>query len=778
MPAAPPIKQTLELPENAILVRQLLERNPALTRTRLAEELCRQLKLRDRKGDWQIATAARALREMEAQGLVQLPAPAHAGPRSWSPRRLEQRVKPASAVPERLEAVQGLKLVEVSAPEQLRIWNELMLREHPLRTCRLVGRQLRYLIASDHGWLGGLGFGSAALYLESRDEWIGWNPAQRTEHLPRVVNMTRFLVRPGVRCPNLASHVLGLCARRIAADFERRYGLVPWLLESFVDTSAYAGTCYKAANWILAGHTKGRGRNGGRDAGQSIKEVYLYALVDDLRARVGVQPPPVKPLAPASGLDAAGWAGQEFGDCELGDERLTRRVVKIVSEQSAQPGVSYAEACHGERHALKGYYRFLNAEHDELEPASLLATHRGQTLRRMKGQDTVLLIQDSSDLNFSTRTKCEDLGVIGTNQTGAKSQGLRLHSCLAVGADDGLPLGVVRFDGYAPESAKGKDPARPIEEKDSHRWLVTYQDGIELAATLPDTRFISVADREGDIFELFDLQRRLTGKKPELLVRAKCDRRLEETEETERKLFAELAEAPLAGEVTVHVPRQREKVGKPSKPGRPGLPAREAQVEVRFKEVTIVAPQTVQTRDRAPLRLWAVYLEEKNVPAGATAVRWLLLTTVQVVSLKQAMRCVRWYCRRWRIEEWHRVLKSGCKIEEHQNHSAEALLRAITLDAVIAWRIMVLVLLGREVPGLPAEGIFDPDECEVLELLAKKKHLTLSAAIIVIAKLGGFLNRKCDGNPGYESLWKGYAQFRAMVQIVGLSRRRARGADD
>lgn len=775
MQAALPIKQTLELPENAKLVRQLLERNPALTRTRLAEELCRHLKLRDRKGDWQIATAARALREMEAQGLVQLPAPAHPGPRSWSPSRLSQPVEPASAVPERLEAVQGLKLVEVTEPAQLRIWNELMLREHPLGECRLVGRQLRYLIASDHGWLGGIGFGSAALYLDSRDEWIGWSSAQRVEHLERVSNMTRFLVRPGVRCPNLASHVLGLCVRRVAQDFERRYGLRPWLLESFVESPKYVGSCYQAANWLQVGQTKGRGRNGARDEGQSIKQVYLYPLVDNLRARVGVKPPPVEALAPASGLDGCGWAEQEFGDCELGDERLTRRVVKIVGEQAAKPGASYAEACGGERDALKGYYRFLNAEHEELDLESLLATHRRQTLRRMKGQETVLLIQDSSDLNFSTRTKCEDLGTIGTNQTGAKSRGLRLHSCLAVGAADGLPLGVVRLDGYAPESAKGKDPARPIEEKDSHRWLVTYQDGIDLATTLPDTRFISVADREGDIFELFDLHRRLPGKKPELLVRARCNRCLEETE---RKLFAELAQAPLAGKVILEVPRQREHLGKPSKAGRPALPARKAEVEIRFKEVTISAPQTPQTRDRPPLRLWAIHLVEKNPPPGATAVHWLLLTTVQVVSVKQALKCVRWYCRRWRIEEWHRVLKSGCKIEAHQNHSAETLLRAITLDAVIAWRIMLLVLLGRAVPGLPSDLIFSSNECEVLELLAQKKNLSLNEAIIVIAKLGGYLNRKCDAYPGYECLWKGYAQFRAMVKIVGLDRRRARGADD
>lgn len=150
-----------------------------------------------------------------------------------------------------------------------------MLGEHPLQDCRLVGRQLRYLIGSDHGWLGGIGFGSAALRLAGRDDWIGWSSAQRDQHLERVINMNRFLIRRSVRCANLASHVLGLCARRVGADFERRYGLRPWLLESFVETPTYEGSCYKAANWIQVGQTKGRGRNGAHHAGKSIKDIYV-----------------------------------------------------------------------------------------------------------------------------------------------------------------------------------------------------------------------------------------------------------------------------------------------------------------------------------------------------------------------------------------------------------------------------------------------------------------------------------------------------------------------
>ena len=295
MPCTFSIKQRLAEPENLTLTRDLLRDTPGLTRAQLTQELCRQLDLRDPKGDWQIGTTAKALRDLEAQGLCQLPMPTVEGARSWNPTRLHRRIPAARDVPAAVEAVQGLCLVEVENREQLQIWNELMLREHPLRDCRLVGRQLRYLVGSDHGWLGAIGFGSAALYLEDRDQWIGWTQAQRMEHLPRVLNMNRFLIRPRVRCENLASQVLGLCARPVAQDFERRYGLRPWLLESFVDRSQYDGCCYKAANWIHVGQTKGRGRNGRGQGAKSIKDIYLYPLVAEVRQHVGVAPPALIP---------------------------------------------------------------------------------------------------------------------------------------------------------------------------------------------------------------------------------------------------------------------------------------------------------------------------------------------------------------------------------------------------------------------------------------------------------------------------------------------------
>jgi Domain of unknown function (DUF4338)/Transposase DNA-binding len=711
------IKQTLAMSENTNLVIALLSADPTPSRNALAKELCRRLDLRDPKGDWQMATTSKALRELEDEGLWQLPKPRGTGGRQWHPRRLNHPVPLPRDVPELLEDVRGLCLLEVVDEEHLRIWNELMLREHPLKDCRLVGRQLRYLLGSDHGWLGGMGFGSAALYLEGRDEWIGWNAAQRSEHLERVLNMNRFLIRPLVHCPNLASYALGLCARRVSEDFERRYGLRPWLLESFVQTPTYEGSCYKAANWIKVGETKGRGRNGLKHAGKSIKDVYVYALVKDFHARAGVKAPTVSALSAESGLDGPGWAEHEFGACELGDERLTRRLVKIVGDQAAQPTGSYSLAADGQPHDLKSYYRFLNNKREEVNLETLLESHRARTIRRMSQEHTALIVQDTTDLNYSTRTHCQGLGQIGTNQTGTKSQGLRLHSSLAL-SQSGLPLGIVELHGWAPASAKGKDRRRPIEEKDSYRWLEGFAQATEIAALIPNTQVINLTDREGDVFELFDCQRSQAGRKAELLVRSKTDRRLEGTHQ---KLFAELAAAPLAKRVWISVPRQREHLSLPTVPGRCALPARQAHVEIRFKEVTLSAPKLPLTRNLEPIKVWAVYLVEQHPPPGAEAIEWLLLTTVAVRSLKQARKCIGWYCRRWRIEEWHRVLKSGCKVLEHQNHSAQALLRAIAIDAVIAWRIMLLVLLGREVPELPCDVLFTPLECEVLGLLAKKK---------------------------------------------------------
>ena len=707
----------LATPPAVTLIQDWLQNHPDGHRSGLSQHVCESLALRDACGQPRMAGVQKALRVLERRGLWRLPT-AHSGPKSGSQkaRRLEQPVEHPRNVPSRVDEIRGLRLVLVAKGDDasFRIWNELMLGEHPLRDARLVGRQVRYLIDSDHGYLGGIGFGSSALRLEVRDRWIGWDPTLRSRFQAQVVNMARFLIRPSVRCDNLASHVLALCMRRLAADFSTRYGFEPWLAETFVDTEAYDGGCYRAANWQHLGASKGRGRNGRTGLVKTIKDVYVYPLRKDWRRAMGL-PAACDGLASVAleeALNSDRWIDDEFGAVDLGHQDTEQRLAQIVRSRAENPGASYAQCFAGDRHQLKAYYRFIGHRRECITPDSILEGHRNRTLGRMKGQSRVLVIQDTSDLDFSERLHCNGLGDIGKNQTGAVSHGLKMHSALAVG-EDGVPLGVLRLSIYASHYGGGLDGPdhRSIEEKESHRWLETVQDLGQVSELLPETEMICVSDREGDIFELFDCRRR-QARSVHLLVRAKHNRCLDGGGP---KLFDHLDRLPVMAEAAIEVPRQREKKGKPSKPGRPSMPARTAQVQVKWAKVTLLAPDTEHTRDLPSAEVYAVSIVEPNAPSGSTPLQWVLLTTSPVESRKQALRCVRWYTKRWRIEEWHRVLKSGCNIESHQHRTADRLARAIAIDAVIAWRAMLLTLLSRESPEMPCDMVFSSLECRLLE---------------------------------------------------------------
>jgi hypothetical protein len=718
MKTAETILELLSGKNTVAKVKDWLQKNQNKGRSALAQYLCGVLNITDHLGKPRIAGVHVALRTLESRGFWKLPKLKGGIRAEQQFRRLSTAVPPPEGVPAQVDEVKGLRLVEVNTGEDqlFRTWNELILTEHPLKDCRLVGRQLRYLISSDHGWLGAIGFGSCALHLSARDEWIGWDSSTRKSFQERLINMTRFLIRPQVHCQNLASRVLSLCIERVASDFAARYGFEPWLLESFVDTEQHSGTSYQAANWLPIGTTAGLGRNAhGNRPSKTPKAVYVYELTRDWRSRMGLPPlsEKIKPVSLEEAFHNGNWVEAEFGNVDLGHRDREQRLVRIASAKAQQPSAPYTECFAGNRHELKAYYRFIDSEATEVNPESILHCHRERTIGRMKKCQRVLVIQDTTDLDFSERLHCNGLGDIGKNQTGAVSQGVKMHSSLAV-SEKGVPLGVLKTQIYAShydETKKAQD--RPIEEKESYRWLTTIDDLNEAAEYLPETELIAIGDRESDMFELFDYRRR---KAPgvQLLVRAKHNRCLEEHS---RKLFDHLDALPVMAQARIEVPRQREKKSKPSKPGRIALPARTAHVDVKWDKVTLSPPDTPQTRDLEPVEIYALSVAEPHPPEGAKALRWVLLTTVPIRSRKEALLCLRWYTMRWRIEEWHRVLKSGCHIESHQHHTADRLARAISIDAVIAWRVMLLALLGREIPEMPCELLFSSWECRLLETL-------------------------------------------------------------
>ncbi len=716
------IKRTLSLSTSIEYIKQLLRDNEVVHRSDLAKQVCTNFKFHDARGEMQTSGCQKALRELESSGHFDLPKVQHQSGIK-SPRRLTEPVRLPVDVPSEVTSIAALELVRVRETDQMRIWNELMLTEHYLGTATLVGRQMRYLIRSEHGWLGGIGFAAPALHLSARDQWIGWNKEERQAQLHTIVGMSRFLVRPSVNCKNLASKILGMSMATIADDFDQQYGYRPLLIESFVDTERYSGTCYQAANWLAIGKTKGRGRQDRHcESTLSQKTIYLYPLETQFRKQLGLSPSAgLGALGISDGLEAAQWAEHEFGEAPLGDQRLSKRLVNVAHAKAQNPGCAFSGVVQGDWAATKAYYRMIDQpEESAVTLANILQPHRERTARRMMGQKTVLCLQDGSELNYTNLEKCSGLGDLKANQTGAKTRGLNLHSTFAI-APNGLPLGVLKAQCIAPQTRSPDDKRKPstipIEEKKTFVWIEHHRDLVELAATMPQTQLVNVCDREADFFELFDEQRHTPG--VDLLIRAQHDRNIDEDP---FKLFAAVRETSVQSRVSVCVPQQSARPKKSKQKAKAARPGRQAELALRHLKIQLPAPSDY--RDKEPIEIHTLHAVEENPPEGTKAVEWFLLTTIKIDSAKDIEKCLRWYTLRWRIEDWHRVLKSGCKIDDLAHETAERLRRAIGINLVIAWRIMLMTLLGRETPELPAEILFSDVELRTLHAYAKKKIKT------------------------------------------------------
>ena len=380
---------------------------------------------------------------------------------------------------------------------------------------------------------------------------------------------------------------------------------------------------------------------------------------------------------------------------------------------------------------------------------NLLASHYEATQQRCCQQQLVLAVQDTTSLNYSTHPATENLGPISTSKDGVI--GLMLHDTMAFN-DDGTPLGLVAAQIWARDADDfGKKYRRhqlPIEQKESYKWLKSYQAVAELQAKCPHTMFVSVGDREADIYELFDLALG-TPNGPQLLIRARHDRIVNEEN---RPLWDYVQRQAVSGLQEIRVPRQKNRT------------ARVAQLEIRFARVELKPP--ANKNRLKPLTVWAILAQEINCPDDVKQpLEWLLLTTIELTTFEQASIKLSWYTGRWGIEVYHRTLKSGCQIEERQLGSADRIEACLAIDMVVAWRIYYLTKLGREVPDVPCTVFFEDAEWKALLAYKTQQPLvpdhppTLREATRLLASLGGFLGRKGDGEPGTKSLWLGFQRL-------------------
>lgn len=502
-------------------------------------------------------------------------------------------------------------------------------------------------------------------------------------------------------------------------------------------------------------------------------------------------------------LSGRNWIQHELGDAQLGDTRRTWRLVEGARAIAAHPTASLPQALGGWA-SLKGLYRF--CVNKAVKASAILQSHVRASYERLKHTPIVLAVQDTCLLDFSAHPGTEGLGPLATKT----SRGLFLHSTLAF-TPERVPLGILAQATWVrdPETY-GKKPdhkQRPIEEKESLRWLESVTRVSEARKACPNTRFVSIADREADIYDLFAMER---PNDVDLLVRSAMDRRVEQPE---KLLRARVAAAPVAARVTLQIPRREvtpkrisapkktvapekathenvaaENMAAPEKathekmvtPQKVITPERTAILELRFTPIVLKPPRRRETETQENgeklknVRAWAISASEIDCPEGIKPIDWLLISTMPVKNVKQALEKLQWYTCRWEIEVWHKILKSGCRIEQRQLATAERLERLLTIYSIIAWRIQLLTMLGRSTPTAPCSVVLEESEWQALYCVIHKttelpnEPPSLAEAVQWTAKLGGFLGRKGDGQPGITVIWRGFQSLTDYAEMYRI----------
>jgi hypothetical protein len=384
---------------------------------------------------------------------------------------------------------------------------------------------------------------------------------------------------------------------------------------------------------------------------------------------------------------------------------------------------------------------------------ALLASHIQSTTQRMQAVPLVVAVQDTTYLDWTDHPATTDLGPLAA----PSQQGLLAHTTRALTPAHG-PLGLLQQQVWArdPDVRRNQDhKQRPIDAKESQKWLTSLEALIAARAACPTTQCVRGGDRAADVYDLFLVPRPVG---VERLIRAAQDRKVDHPDPN---LWAAMATVAVAA--TVIVPMG----------ARAGQPARNATVQVRWQQLPLRPPPRRAAEHLAPITVWAVWAIERDPPAGVDAVEWRLRTTLPITSTDDALERLAWYAARWGIQVWHTVLKRGCRIADRQLETADRLIRCLTLYSVIAWRILYATMLAGAAPNLPCTVLLDEDEwqglyCRIHRVaIPRATPPTLRQAVRWIGQLGGFQGRTHDGEPGVTVLGKG---FQHLVDVAAMDR--------
>lgn len=463
-------------------------------------------------------------------------------------------------------------------------------------------------------------------------------------------------------------------------------------------------------------------------------------------------------------IDSDSWAFKEFKDINLGDQRLNQRLVKLADDFSKHPDFSINQASK-DWHAAKAAYRFF--QNGKVSEKEILTPHFKNTASRCKKQKYILIAQDTSVITLSHHPKTKGLGSIGGHPNPKSPvKGLYMHSALAM-TPQGMPLGLLSNSFWSREKVRDKSKKRidhliHTEDKESFKWINALEETNE--ALNGDVKAITICDRECDIFDFYlsaiDLG-------TDVVVRLHGDRQVG-TRKDPIRLLKKLEDTEGYNKIIkIKVPIE----SKGDKDNSKATKYREAELEIKSTPITLT-PSRKQTQVvKEQLNLYAVEAKEINPPEDLEVAHWVLITTLEIDSFEESLMIVKCYSMRWKIENYFRVLKSGCTIEDCRLGDATRMINYIALSSVIAWRIFWMTFISRTNPKESCEVALTKSEWQALYCYYKekpevpKKPPSIKEATVWIARLGGFLARENDGNPGPTYLWRGWSRLQDMASM-------------
>lgn len=451
------------------------------------------------------------------------------------------------------------------------------------------------------------------------------------------------------------------------------------------------------------------------------------------------------------------WVADEMATVDLKDRRLNKRLGEVLSQLGGQPTSGIPAACGGHAEMTAAYRLFDNAK---ARFEGILKPHGEATRRRLAEEPVALLVQDTTEVDV-TRPSQQVVGA-GPLDGGAR-WGVLLHVLHAF-RPDGTPLGTVdalawaREEGVRRRSLTRAERGRmPIEEKESHRWVEMMRRAGEAARQSPGTQLVCLADSEADIYEV--LAEGTAGAQGVGWIIRACQDRAVEGETAGRRVTDEVLAQPVLFRQQIRVRGRQAKVQCETRGRRQPRGSRKAEVEVRAKRVRLRPPWRAQRRLPA-VTVNVVFVREVSPPMEDAAVEWQLVTSLPIEAIDQVRQVIQYYCVRWMIEVFFRVLKSGCRVEQRRFEHLDRLLPCLAVYLIVAWRTLFVCRLARSGPEMSCEAVFEPAEWKAVwqvvhRTAPPRTPPSLVEMVGLVAQLGGYVNRRGAGPPGPQTVWIG-----------------------